>query len=157
MTVYHKKEAEENEIPHLDHDKVQAKYEVGEAGGVTRAISPHLFVESEAVEHLKNEENQEVTHGHQDDTDVSSAGSFISGSSSPHLLNEGEDMARISSPHLFRESEAAQRLRDEIISSDIYVSKDSLDHSVRMSNGSKQQMWNVIVLIASFGFTWMLL
>ena len=156
MTVYHKKEAEENEIPHLDHDKVQAKYEVGEAGGKTRAISPHLFVESEAVEHLKNQENQVHHHGHQDDMDVSYAGLFIS-DSSPHLMNEGEDVARISSPHLVSESEATQRLRDEI-SPDIYVSKDSLDNRVRMNNGgSKEKMWNVIVIIASFGFTWVLL
>lgn len=154
MGDYHKKEAEENHIPHIDHDKVETKYGFVEAGDVTRAISPHLFVESEAVEHLKNEENQVVPQGHQD-TDVDYASSFVS-DLSPHLFSEGEDVERISSPHLFGESEAAQRLKNEI-SPDIYVSEDSFDHRVRMNNGSTEKMWNnVIVTIASFGITWML-
>lgn len=153
MTNYHKKEAEENHIPHIDHDKVETKYGFVEAGGVTRAISPHLFVESEAAVHLKNEENQVPQDHH--DTDVSYASSFVNGVS-PHLFREGEDVERITSPHLFGESEASQRLRNEI-SPDIYVSEDSLDHHVKMNNGSAEKMWNVIVTIASFGITWMLL
>jgi len=178
MGHYHKKKSIENHIPHAGtHDKLEVKYAedyekdptyaeqfVEDAtyadkfveAGVDRVTSPHMVIESEAANHLKNEENPVPNLFH--DKEASYARSFVSGEdvarvSSPHLFGEGEDAARVSSPHLFGGSEAAQRLRNEI-PPDGHM---SLNYRVRMTNGSRGKMWNAFVAIASFGITWMLL
>lgn len=96
MADFHKKEAEENVIPHLDHSKDYAGIFASE--DVVRNSSPHLFVNSEAAEQLKNENDNVAPPPPV--------------SSSAH--NEDVVVTRVSSPHLFGESEAAERLKNEI-------------------------------------------
>ena len=157
MGHYHKKKSKENRIPHVGHNKIEAKYaEQLEEAGMDRNTSPHIVSVSEAAEWLKEQQENPAPHmSHEKEID--SARAFMSGDNV---------VEHVSSPHWYSESEAAERLKSQI-SPDYYASTEShrsrlyhqikLNHRVRMKNGSRMSMWNLIVQIGLVGIIGVLL